>query len=828
MAILVSPGVDVQIINESFYGTAGAGTVPLIVIATANNKASPSGVGIAPQTLASEAGKLFLATSQRELVQSFGNPTFKTAGGTALHGHELNEYGLHAAYSYLGVSNRAYVLRADIDLDQLEAADTPPTGAPAAGTFWHDLSSTRFGLFVSNGNASAGLAWESKTVKIPTSLDGAAPAAAYGNNGDFAFVAADASLNVVNKFYEKVAGAWHEIGSAGYNTAKGVTPAIHMTNTAQYPAGGAAGDIWIKLSAPNLGADWSVKRYNASTGQWVIVPAPFFADDATATANGLTEVGQIYVQFTAGTRALTIKRWNGLAFEALAYEAAMDEPSSDPEDGTLWYSTDLAVDILANDSGTDWVGYRTLHPNTDPAGVIIAGSAPTTQSDGSALVNDDLWLNSSDLENYPRLYRFDAVVQKWKLIDNTDQTTPFGIVFADARETADLLSDGTDLDPDAPEAIAYPAGTLLFNMRASTGNVKVYRPEWFREGGYDPNTDYVALGAVTSAARWVSASGNRHDGAPHMLRKAQRAMVVRAMAEAIASNEDIRSEFIFFNLIAAPGYPELIDELVTLNTDQKEVAFIVGDTPARLAPQGLAIQNWAMNARAAAGNGEEGLVSSSPYVGLYYPWGLASNIDGTEVVVPPSTIALRTLAYNDQVAYPWMAPAGTQRGIVTNAAAVGYITGEGEFRSVTLNQGQRDVLYTNRVNPIAFMAGSGLMIYGQKTLDPTSSALDRVNVSRLTNYLRYNLDKIVKPFLFQPNDGQTRDAARLTVERFLVGLVGLRALEDFAVLCDESNNTPERRDRNELWIDVIVKPIKAVEFIYVPVRIRDSGASLDF
>ena len=79
----------------------------------------------------------------------------------------------------------------------------------------------------------------------------------------------------------------------------------------------------------------------------------------------------------------------------------------------------------------------------------------------------------------------------------------------------------------------------------------------------------------------------------------------------------------------------------------------------------------------------------------------------------------------------------------------------------------------------------------------------------------------------ESSDQQTRDAARLTVERFLVGLVGLRALEDFAVVCDETNNTPERRNRNELWIDVIVKPIKAIEFIYVPVRIRDSGASME-
>lgn len=842
MATLVSPGVDVQIINESFYSTAGAGTVPLFVIATASNKIAPSGTDLAPQTLAGAAGQLYLATSQRDLVQNFGNPIFHSSGGTPIHGHELNEYGLHAAYSYLGASNRAYVIRADIDLAALEASDTAPHGDPVSGTYWLDLTSTRFGLFESNGNSNPGLAWENRTVKLPTAddLNTTVPKTTYGADGDFAFVAASTAGVVQNKFYENIAGTWYEIGTSQWNTAKtGGTQVVTFSNTAQYPGAANAGDlltgsIWVKLSTPNRGAEWSVKRYNGSTGQWVSVPCPFYATDSAATAAGINGVGQVYAHFDGSSRAIVLRRWNGTAFEDLSYEASTVEPTTDPADGTLWYSAEVKVDVLTNMGGSQWAGYHSRYQNTDPTGVIIAGSAPTTQTDGSSLVDQDLWLDSSDLENYPRLYRYNISSGRWALIDNTDQTTPFGIVFADARaadatgstDMTDLLSSSY-VDPDAPDATAYPDGMLLFNMRYSTGNVKVYRPYWFNEGGYDPNTDYVQQGDVTDAARWVSASGNASDGSPLMFRKAQRAMVVRALAETIASNEDIRSEVIYFNLLAAPGYPELMDEMVTLNTDQKEVAFIVGDTPIRMAPQGLLIQNWATNAASADGNGENGLTATSPYIGLYYPWALSTNVDGTNIMVPPSTVAMRTIAYNDSVAYPWLAPAGTQRGLVTNATAVGYLTSEGEFRSVTLNQGQRDVLYTNKINPIAFLPGAGLMVYGQKTLDPTSSALDRVNVARLTNYLRYNLDKIVRPFIFQPNDGQTRDAARITVERFLVGLVGLRALEDFAVVCDDSNNTAERRDRNELWIDIIIKPIKAVEFIYVPVRVRDSGASLD-
>jgi hypothetical protein len=946
MAILVSAGVDVQIIDESFYGSAGAGTVPLIVIATASNKTSPSGTGIAPYTVPDMAGKLVLTTSQRDLIQSFGSPIFKMAGGTPLHGHELNEYGLHAAYSYHGVSNRAYIMRADIDLAQLESSDSAPKGDPISGTHWHDTAETEWGVFQSNGNSSAGLAWEPQTVVVATSANMADTG--FGENGDFAVVP-----SVTNFIYEKVAGAWHQINSTGWKAAhkttlrgsvnptipsngtlviNGVTATlsgattlanvisaitsasvpniaatdsagallltnnaggvititagavatalglavgtvkaieVKTTNTPQYPAASRAGDVWVKLSAPNRGAAWKVRRYNATTGQWVVLDVPFYAfdynqavsnnpaaDTAAIAAMGSPIAGTIYAGFDIATGAISLRRWSGTAWAALDYQRSAVAPSSAPAAGTMWFSSDFRADIMVGD-GQQWHAYGTAYPTTDPAGPIISGSAPLLQSDGSPLVANDLWINSSDLENYPRIYRYDATALRWKLVNNADQTTPFGIVFADARADsgpaftgmpnaddyeynsevmADMLKSDF-LDPDAPDARAYPADMLLFNTRFSTYNVKEWNPEYFAEGNYDANINYSQVGydvgddeyqfpALTSTGRWVTVSGNRLDGSPYMGRKAQRVMVVRAMAAAVAASEEARSEAAYFNLIAAPGYPELIDELIVLNKDQREVSFIVADTPARLAPTGTAINAWAKNTNLAASNGEDGLTSNDPYVGLYYPWGLSTNLDGTEIMVPPSSLALRVMAYNDQVSYPWMAPAGYQRGVVDGATSVGFLTAEGEFRSVLLNQGQRDVLYTNKINPFYAEPGRGLITFGQKTLYSLDSSRDRINVARLDNYLRFNLDKLVKAFLYEPNDAQTRDAARITVERFLTGLVALRGLEDFAVVCDESNNTPERRDRNELWIDIAIKPMKAIEFIYIPVRIRNSGDTL--
>jgi phage tail sheath protein FI len=194
--------------------------------------------------------------------------------------------------------------------------------------------------------------------------------------------------------------------------------------------------------------------------------------------------------------------------------------------------------------------------------------------------------------------------------------------------------------------------------------------------------------------------------------------------------------------------------------------------------------------------------------------------------MPSSAIALRTIAFSDQVSYPWFAPAGLTRGVVSNASQVGYVNSEDEFVKVQLSEGQRDVLYGQRMNPIADFPSTGMAVYGQKTTQATSTALDRVNVARLVNYMRHNLDQMSRGFLFEQNDKITRDNMRDAVERFCGNLVTQRGLYDFLVVCDDSNNTPARIDRNELWVDVAIQPAKSVEFIYIPLRIRNTGETL--
>ena len=145
---LTSPGVQVSVIDESFYTPAEPGTVPMIFVATAQNKANASATGTAAGTLKANAGNPYLLTSQRDLADTFGDPSFQIdSNNNPIHGSELNEYGLQSAYSLLGVSNRAWVVRADIDLGELVPTATAPAANPTAGTYWFDTADSSYGIF---------------------------------------------------------------------------------------------------------------------------------------------------------------------------------------------------------------------------------------------------------------------------------------------------------------------------------------------------------------------------------------------------------------------------------------------------------------------------------------------------------------------------------------------------------------------------------------------------------------------------------------------------------------------------------------------------------
>jgi hypothetical protein len=1067
---LVSPGVEVTVIDESNYVANAAGTVASIIVATAQDKTSGTGTGTAAGTTAANAGSTYLIGSQRELVSTFGNPNFyQTAGGSAINGHEINEFGLMAAYSLLGSSNRVYVTRADVDLAELVSSTSRPLGSPANGVVWLDTSAdTRWGIFEWNQTAGTFTNKVPTVITSTTDLDSGVPKASIGAIGAYAIVA----TNTTNPlYYKNRSNAWVLVGSSAWQVSwpttsgtiaspglangntivingttvtmagstaaqlatsinnasiTGITaaavnnkieiyatslavgvdsvadgklvlangsgtiltltglvagtyacpliqqsahftvPEFKTTDTTPRPSG----STWIKTTSSNLGALIDVSVYNSTTAQFEAVSVPLYENDRTASKNldptggkailagtyymqfdvtendtvtyklfrrfatgamdvtgtvnsatpltasetftiqasvanstalstavsvvvsgtGIANIaaditaanvanvsasvttsgflqiqhaqgGTIVLKDTSGTPiadagiATTITSGQVRAgndtnlilsnWVAPTYTASTTAPSSNPANTRKWYHGGTEADILISD-GTNWKGYQNVTSdargfnlsNTDATGVIFSATEPLTQVDLTALVVGDLWIDTGDLENYPMLYRYQGVdsENRFVLIDKTDQTTEDGILFADARFIGDTTTDvvtGTIattaslltsdvVDIDRPNPSLFPRGMLLFNTRRSSYNVKEFRSNYFSRTNFSDTTLYPTL--PTEKDAWVSISGNKNDGSPFMGRKAVRKIVVAGLQAAIDNSEALREDARAFNIIASPGYPELIDNMVSLNNDRRNTAFVIGDTSMRLAATSTAIQNWASNSAADTGNSEDALVTADEYLGIFYPPGQTNDLSGNTIVVPASHMILRTIARSDDQSFPWFAPAGTRRGLVDNANAIGFInSATGEFQVDNVRESLRDTLYSNRVNPITFFNGVGLMNHGQKTRAATTSALDRINVARLANYLRSQLQATALGFIFEPNDKITRDELKEQVEQIMNDLVAKRGIYDYLVVCDDTNNTPTRIDRNELYVDVAIEPVKAAEFIFIPIRLKNTG-----
>lgn len=1104
MAGLVSPGVQVTVIDESFYTPAEPGTIPMIFVASRENKANASATGIAQGTTSANAGKPYLISSQRELADFFGDPVFETdENNNAIHGGELNEYGLQAAYSYLGVSNRAYVVRADVDLAELAPTDEAPDAFPPNGTAWLDADDTKWGIQVWNGAAKTVTNGQTFSNAVPIYITkqnqvvdyaGAdyTPKGSVGAIGEYAVVTL---TNVVKYWYKNISGTWVEVGSSAWTkswptikassanptltagsanitingtvlavdqetvttiasnintlaidgitaanvdgfleiysdgtssgaddstlggpiilggdssklTQMGLTagtyypPALQVsrhTSVPEWKTGDTysrpTGSVWLKTSTPNLGLNIGLYFWNSSTLLWdqrevtaydtnaaalkaldptgggvniaigttyakvnvdavtppranfriyervasgaTVITTDAISDtnpgagtntftmtsteknqetydsattvsvtttgsksaDADAIANAINAanvdhvsaevtdlfqikithalggeikfvdtdgllntigflpysatnpVSMVNLDYVDGTGASTSPRqFQATNWRPLTYTASTAAPLALADQGQRWYSSVIdEVDILYH-NGTTWKGYKNAFADTDPNGPQVRFTMPETQSDGSALVDGDIWVSTADLDNYPLIYVYDSTIPgpieaKWgSAKDITDQSTEDGVLFDDARfgtsggtggdspvapsGTIKELLESDFLDPDAPDPALYPKGMLLWNLRRSGYNVRRFERNYI-----DLNADNLRMGVEGAVPmtnyyphRWVTDSANKENGAGNFGRFAQRKVVVTAIQSAMNSSEEIRDDESYdFNLLATPGYPELHNEMISLNFDRNLTAFIVADTPFRLTSDTPSLQAYALNSANSPQDDENGIVSRDEYMGVYYPSGFSSDNFGNDIVVPPSHMMLRTISLSDQVSFPWFAPAGTRRGGITNASSTGFVNSEGEYTPISLNNGQRDTLYENAINPITFISGSGLVAFGQKTRARNASALDRINVARLIIYMRKQLKKLAKPYLFEPNDKITRDEIKAACESLLLELVGNRALYDFLVVCDETNNTPARIDRNELYIDIAIEPVKAIEFIYIPLRIKNTG-----
>ena len=207
---------------------------------------------------------------------------------------------------------------------------------------------------------------------------------------------------------------------------------------------------------------------------------------------------------------------------------------------------------------------------------------------------------------------------------------------------------------------------------------------------------------------------------------------------------------------------------------------------------------------------------SSNYAATYWPWiQLYSTALGKTVWAPASTIMGGVLAFNDQVGAEWFAPAGLNRGGVPSVLRA----------ERKLSQNDRDSLYQSNVNPLATFPGEGVVVFGQKTLQRKATALDRVNVRRLLIALKDFIGQVSNNLVFEQNTTITRNRFLSQVNPYLDSIVQRQGLYAYQVVMDDSNNTPDVIDRNQLVGQIYIQPTKTAEFIILNFNVLPTGAT---
>lgn len=262
------------------------------------------------------------------------------------------------------------------------------------------------------------------------------------------------------------------------------------------------------------------------------------------------------------------------------------------------------------------------------------------------------------------------------------------------------------------------------------------------------------------------------------------------------------------NMIVTPGatiadHPAIINKAIEVAEDRGDT-FVIADP---------VIQGKSAN-EAIAAISDSGIDSN--YVGTYWPWIKILDIDKNKPVwVPPSVVVPKVVAYNDTVAYEWFAPAGLNRGGITEAVDI----------ELKLNQSTRNDLYENKINAIATFPSQGVCIWGQKTLQAKPSALDRINVRRLMITLKKYIASSSRYLVFENNTTTTRQRFLNIVTPYLETVKARQGLYAFKVVMDETNNTPDVIDRNIMYGQIYLQPAKSAEFIVLDFNILPTGAS---
>lgn len=504
---------------------------------------------------------------------------------------------------------------------------------------------------------------------------------------------------------------------------------------------------------------------------------------------------------------------------------------------TYTYFTSIAAYNYFQNGGESLLVARVVSGSYTSAtsSLIVSSSGTTSPVFTLETISEGIIMNNSGSEDSNgALISGSADNVRWQIVNSNSSSGTFDLLIRQGNDNTleqTVLETWTNLslDPFTSNYVAKVIGDQKYTLRTDSStqtkylqltgsfpnqsayvrvkSVNLTTPNYFDNAG-NPNPIYTGSLPINASGSFGSAVGSIRAGAKFydQISSTDTQGLVSGsydnMIALLANQDDYK-----YNVILTPGlynvdYTSPITSIIS-NTQNRGDAIYVMDMVAYGAGSVTTVTTEAAR-------------RNTSYAATYWPWCQVQDPDsGQNVWVPASTVIAGVYAYNDSVSEPWFAPAGINRGGLSQVIRA-------ERR---LPQGDRDTLYQGKVNPIATFPGTGVVVYGQKTLQTRASALDRVNVRRLLIALKNYISQVANNLVFEQNTAATRNNFLAQVNPYLESVQQRQGLYAFRVIMDDSNNTPTVIDQNQMVGQIYLQPTKTAEFIYLDFNITPTGAT---
>ena len=420
---------------------------------------------------------------------------------------------------------------------------------------------------------------------------------------------------------------------------------------------------------------------------------------------------------------------------------------------------------------------------------------------------------------------------RWEITNSNTGSGTFNVLVrrgndTEANKTILEAWNNLTLDPNSNRYIAqvigdqvlnYNSNTIQMELSGSYPNMSQYirvrtvnypTPNYFDANGIALNAYTSSIpqnGSGSAGGSFTSATGTTNSNI--------------TVYNAISTNTQGLLGASYNNMIALLGnreayqYNLLFTPGLLNDTHTSQVTSIITNTIAR--GDSMYVMDLGVYGTTVAGAVTQAQTRDTSYAASYFPWvRIIDPATGKQVWVPASTVIPGVYAFNDKVSAPWFAPAGINRGGLSTVLQA----------ELKLTQGNRDTLYSNNINPIATLPKQGVVVYGQKTLQKSQSALDRVNVRRLMIELKSYIRQIADTVVFEQNTIATRNSFVARVTPFLEGIQQKQGLYAYKVVMDDTNNGPAVIDQNQLVGQIYIQPTRTAEFISLDFILQPTGA----